>query len=220
MASPQLVLVAERNEHINAARGFVPLDGASGAAFVSEKVAPGWGFVPREKAEKSNDWVQMIPCAGVLDDEGRLCVSRRIKEGREDIGGRLTLLYGGHADADETGSVGSDEVDFLRTHLWRELEEEMGVGKADAENGEAKLIGVISDPSTPESRRHFAVVFRVIVPSGEVTVQADEEFSRESKYRGAFVDASEIGEMVRSGVERLDPWSSMLFAKYVADEGE
>ena len=218
-----IVLVGERNAAIDSVRGFVALDEEVDGSFLKGsfmgRVSSGWGWVERGLAEESDFYVQMIPCAVVSDEEGRLCVSRRIEGERADISGKLTLCYGGHVDFYKPAYnhySGGGKLNFLKANLWRELEEELGLSASDDLNGGAKLIGAIRDRTSAKSERHLALAFSVTVPSGAVKVQADEEFDRESRYRGAFMDNSEIRELVERGGCELDPWSKALFDNWSA----
>ena len=123
----------------------------------------------RNLAEVSTDWVQPIPCALIADGLGRYCVFRRIKDTRDDLKSKVTLVVGGHVD--RLAKFESLRKLLLIT-LERELEEEVGLRNST----EVRPLGLVIDNSSLLSSRHVAFLYRV-TPSHAVVAKAADEFS-------------------------------------------
>ena len=167
-----------------------------------EKIENTFSWLDRPDAERSNDWVQAIPCVFIRDHEGKYCVLRRVQNSRNDLNKKLSLVVGGHID--ETHDHGSFQT-AMSSNLIRELEEEIGIIPQES----PRPIGVIIDYSSIEASRHVA--FLHAMKSQQVSPKASEEFAMRSKYKGAFVDAPKLTEMR----DKFDPWSKLLIEEYV-----
>ena len=153
----------------------------------------------RTDAEESSDWVQPIACAVVTDSAGRHYVFRRVKNTRDDLKGRVTLVVGGHIEP-HAGSASFCEL--LLATLRREIEEEVGI----EDFADAKPLGVVIDNSTVLSSRHVGFVFEVVwnLP---LVARATDEFSRRSQLNGLLATKEELTTFH----SQLDPWSRLIF---------
>ena len=161
-----------------------------------------FAWLDRPDAERSHDWVQAIPCAFIRDTEGKFCVLRRVRDSRNDLRNKLSLVVGGHIDEP------CDDNSFRTTmslNLMRELEEEIGILPSET----PRPVGVVIDDSSIEASRHVAFLHEMV--SERVFPKASEEFAMRSKYSGAFMPASRIEEMRH----RFDPWSKLLIEEYI-----
>ena len=161
-------------------------------------------WIRRVKAELSESLVQLIPCALVLGEDSSLHVFRRIKEGRRDLSGRITLVIGGHIDC---GSIEDGLLSLAATTLTKELDEEL-TSIPTFENREP--VGVVIDPSSLETSRHVGLVYEVAA-TGTVKPKAKEEFSMGSKYAGRRCSLAELPQLHKE----FDPWSTIIFADYI-----
>ena len=161
----------------------------------------------RNLAEVSTDWVQPIPCALIADGLGRYCVFRRIKDTRDDLKSKVTLVVGGHVD--RLAKFESLRKLLLIT-LERELEEEVGLRNST----EVRPLGLVIDNSSLLSSRHVAFLYRV-TPSHAVVAKAADEFSSRSKYNGIFVTDTELAALHT----QLDPWSRLIFEDMIQPPG-
>ena len=210
----QDVLVVPR-ETVSELKGFAAWSEIDAATIAALSQTRAW--MPRRDAEKSSDMVQLIPCAVVRDGAGNYNVSRRKADARKDISRKMTLLYGGHAERVE----GCDDLaDILKENLRRELEEEISLTSADLDDCDMEIIGAVNDLASVKSSRHLAVVFNVPVAGGNVSVRADEEFARRSKYRGEFMDVAQIVKLQSNKQNQFDPWSKLLFQDWIRPESE
>ena len=153
----------------------------------------------RTDAEESLDWVQPIACALVTDSAGLHYVFRRVKNTRDDLKGRVTLVVGGHVEPD---AESSSLCELLLATLRREMEEEVGI----ADFADAKPLGVVIDNSTVLSSRHVGFVYEVVwnLP---LVARATDEFSRRSQLNGHLATKEEL-TIFHS---QLDPWSRLIF---------
>lgn len=200
MNADQVVLCLPRERFANFDR-FTPWTQASDTV-ASAQMEMRW--IPRAEAESSENLVQPIPCALVRGEDTSLHVFRRIKEGRQDLSGRITLVIGGHIDS---GSFEDELLSLAAATLVKELDEELTSIPA-FENREP--VGVVIDRSSPESSRHVGIVFEVAA-TGTVKPKAKEEFSMGSKYAGTKCSLAELPQFRK----QFDPWSAILFADYI-----
>ena len=198
--STQDVLVVPRDV-VSDLKGFVPWRAIDPDTM--DKISASCDWSPRPSAEQSSDLVQLISCAVVRDNNGNYSISRRIGATRKDLHWKLTLLYGGHVERVEHGL---ELTDLLQANMLRELQEEISVSEVD----EIGIVGTVNDLTNLASSRHIAIVFEVSI-SSEVSIQAGEEFSLQSKYCGEFMDSAELALLER----RFDPWSRLLFHNWI-----
>ena len=152
-------------------------------------------------------WCRQSRARLVRDSADSYCVFRRVKEGRSDLRGKLSLIIGGHIDT-------ADDQDCFLTamsrNLIREVKEEIGVRLAEP----PRPVGVIIDGSSIVASRHVAFLHEMIAE--RVSTQAPEEFSsKRSKYTGKFVSASKLGEWR----DEFDPWSRLVIEEYACPAG-
>ena len=147
--------------------------------------------------------IQPIPCALVLGDGLGYRIFPRIKQGRQDLQKKISLVVGGHIDL--TAEHG-DFASLITLTLERELMEELGSYPLSQE----RPIGVVIDFSSPEASRHVGIVHEVVI-SGHVKPRASEEFSIGSKDAGKLCNSVELSELH----SKLDPWSTIIFADYI-----
>ena len=161
-------------------------------------------WIPRAKAELSETLVQPIPCALVRGEDSSLHVFRRIKEGRRDMSGRITLVIGGHIDC---SSMKGDLLSLAAATLANELDEEL-TSSPSIDN--RVPVGVVIDPSSLETSRHVGLLYEVAA-TGTVKPKAKEEFSMGSKYAGRRCSLAELPQLHKE----FDPWSTIIFADYI-----
>ena len=103
-------------------------------------------FVDREKAEKNEDWRQIIPYVTFLDDGKILLVRRTENQSEERLHNLYSIGIGGHIN----DSDGEDPDEAFKRGLFREIEEEI-----DAKISNLKFVGLINDLSKEVSRVHM-----------------------------------------------------------------
>ena len=167
-----------------------------------EEIESSFLWLDRPEAERSNDWVQAIPCAVIRDDGGNCCVLRRIQNSRNDLSRKLSLIVGGHIDHSHDLASFQTAMSFS---LKRELEEEVGIRTEETPHP----VGVIIDDSSIEASRHAAFLHEMI--ADQVSPNAPEEFMVRSKFSGKFMTASQLAEMR----DDFDPWSKLLIEGYI-----
>lgn len=161
-------------------------------------------WMPRHEAELSITLFQPIPCAIVRNTVGEYCVLRRIKEGREDLSSKVSLVVGGHVDkCEQEKSLSS----ILLATLKREVQEELGVNRLT----DVRPIGMVLDHSSITASRHVGFLYEAVI-SEKFRPQAKEEFSTDSILNRRLFAASELSKFR----EELDPWSSIIFTEYIS----
>ena len=192
-----LVLPMERFHGLD---GFVPWPLASKLV----DSADDWvSWMPRADAERSEQWVQPIPCAIFRDPGGRYCVFRQARQLRSDLSRRVSFIVGGHIDRD-CGDTSVSDV-FERT-VKREVSEEVGVDL----DSPLQPVGMVVDSSSTMASRHIGFVYEAIVDKEIKSLVADE-FSIGSKFNGQFFSVESLSRF-RS---EFDPWSFILFSQYL-----
>lgn len=158
-------------------------------------------FYSREWAEQTEEVRQIIPCAIVRNNAHGLLRLKRATKSRNDLRLRHTLLFGGHID-----EADAEDGDMLQNCVRRELHEELGI-RADIT---PDPIGIVADPSTPSSRRHFGVVFECRFVGDYLAVDSNCDNSE-------FVNANQnavhhFDEIANFRGDNFDPWSSHLLS--------
>ena len=161
-----------------------------------------YSWLVRSHAEQANEWVQPIPCAFIRDHSGRYCVLRRVKNDRDDLNAKISLIVGGHID-ESHGQMTFNEV--LSSNLKRELDEEVGVSTIE----EPRPVGVIVDNSSIRASRHVAFLHEIT--ADRVYPRAKEEFATKSIYTGQFLFADQLKKLHG----QFDPWSRLLIEDYI-----
>ena len=106
-----------------------------------DEIERSFSWLDRPQAERSEEVVQAIPCVLIKNSEDRYCVFRRVKEGRTDLSGKLSLIIGGHIDqADDQDSF----LSAMERNLVREIDEEVGIRTEEP----PRPVGVIIDGSS------------------------------------------------------------------------
>ena len=160
-------------------------------------------WVPRPRAEESEDIVQFIPCALVRGENQEYHVFRRVKAGRADLSSRISLVVGGHIDP----MPGIEDLASLVLGTLRgEISEELGISAP----ARMKPIGLVVDSSSIEASRHIGLVHE-FVTTAQIKPRATEEFSVRSKFVGQPYQRSQLSGLRKS----FDPWSTFLFADYI-----
>lgn len=163
-------------------------------------------FYSREWAEQTEEVRQIIPCAIVRNNAHGLLRLKRATQSRNDLRLRHTLLFGGHIDeADAQGG------DMLQNCVRRELHEELGIHAISAKIT-PNPIGIVADPSTPSSRRHFGVVFECRFFGDTLAVDSNCDNSEfvNARRRKAVHHFDKIGDFRDDN--NFDPWSLHLLS--------
>lgn len=195
----QDILVLPR-ERFHGLDGFVPWPRA--VKLVDS--ADDWvSWMPRADAERSEQWVQPIPCAIFRDPGGRYCVFRQARQQRSDLSHRVSFIVGGHID---TGCDNKTIRGVFEETAKREVLEEIGIDL----DCRLKPVGMVVDSSSVMASRHIGFVYEAIV-EGEIKSPVAEEFSIGSKFNGQFFSVESLSRF-RS---EFDPWSFILFSQYM-----
>lgn len=198
--SMQKILVLPR-KHFRELDGFVSWPRVNK---LIDSVADYINWLPRPEAERSEQWVQPIPCAIFRDSRGRYCVFRQARQQRSDLSLRYSFVVGGHID----GVVnGKNILEIFEETVKREVSEEIGLDL----NCHLQPVGIVIDSSSVAASRHIGFIYEAIVDRELKSLNANE-FSTRSKSNGQFSSIESLSEL-RSN---FDPWSFMLFSQYMS----
>ncbi len=161
-------------------------------------------WLPRCEAELSKDFFQPIPCAIVRNNTGEYRALRRVKDGREDLRSKVSLVVGGHIDKCNDSSELSS---LLLATLKRELNEELGVDRLS----NITPVGLVVDHSTANASRHVGFVYEVVVDE-DFRPMANEEFSINSKLNDGLFTSTQLSRFR----DEFDPWSFIIFSEHIA----
>ena len=196
----QKILVLPR-EHFHRLDGFVSWPRINK---LIDSVADYINWLPRPEAERSENWVQPIPCAIFRDRSGRYCVFRQARQQRSDLSLRYSFVVGGHIDSEGNGK---NILEIFEETVKREVSEEIGLDL----NGHFQPVGIVIDSSSVAASRHIGFIYEAIVDRELKSLNANE-FSTRSKFNGQFYSIESLSEL-RSN---FDPWSFMLFSQYMS----
>jgi len=157
-------------------------------------------FMARSAAERTIAVQQVVPYSLVQNAEGKyLCAKRRTEGERPALAGKMTMLFGGHAEQrDYDGGV---PALVFRRCVERELDEELiGLAVKDIE-----LKGLVNDPTNEVGCKHLAFIY-LVQAAGRSAIRRqtmDKEFTREApEWRS--------GEEICGDVAKFDPWSQLV----------
>ena len=197
--SEQYVLAVPRDALASAgfAAGFIP---AEPALDILRQIHTAGDFLPRQKAERDQAWLQPIPCGLIHSDCRILVLERQERSKNHRLNRRLVLWAGGHVDFED---VLRGRQDLLPRSLRRELSEEL-----DLKTGSPQLLGVVYDGHS----LHFGVVYDVpaLAPK-EGTVGASSEFrlSKRTSPSGYFLMLEDLDKRY----DQLEPWSKLILTE-------
>ena len=157
-------------------------------------------WVPRDHAETSPDWTQLIPCAVLLDPQGNCITFRRNASDTPELHRRTSIIIGGHSSTQDAQHTW-DNLQVMRHTLRRELKEEVTQDLCPPQLPEA----LVYDQSTPNCTRHLAVLYYISV-HGLVRAAAPEEFDDDPTHNGRPQPISDLAAVS----DTLDPWTTII----------
>jgi len=142
-------------------------------------------YLERGKAEEKPNFQQPIPYALVCDTKDRIFTYQRASKKEHSaetrLHGKWSCGVGGHVDRDDA----SDNP--LYASLLREMKEELVLNNFET----IEPIGYINDESTPVSRVHFGILYRVVTKEPD-TVSLSPEMAS-----GSFLHSDELCQQLR-----------------------
>jgi len=160
-----------------------------GIATVLAAIESAGRFEPRPAMEADPGFKQIIPYL-VLRDGRRYFLMRRSRAGADArLHDRWSIGVGGHLNPGDRDLAGG---------LAREWREELVAGFEP----DFRLVGLLNDDETEVGRVHLGAVFVADAGGRPVAIREDD------KLTGAFAEPAEV----RAVVDRLETWSSLVFA--------
>lgn len=119
--------------------------------------------VYRRDAEKTEDFVQLIPSFVIFMGSKVLSFNRTKKSPEQRLHDRHSIVFGGHLQSEDDPGLFADEPDHAKNFLFRELHEELSFDKPILRS---QYVGVLYLQGSPFERQHAGIVFAVEVPEG------------------------------------------------------
>lgn len=155
-------------------------------------------FRPRSQVEQDESVKQIIPYVCIRHGQEFVLLQRTNRQSEARLHNKLSLGIGGHINDAER-----EAADLVEAGLKRELEEEIGLDSGYS----LRLLGNIYDPSTAVGRVHLGIVYELTAANRTFTMNEPDLMSGQ----WASLDA------LRSGRDRMETWSQILFDQHVAN---
>lgn len=147
-------------------------------------------FLPRQVAEESPEYKQIIPYVAVVRGDEVFATRRLNKGGESRLHGLMSLGVGGHIN-----EIDRDHGEWLMNCLRREIEEEIDI----ADFGTLTLRGLINDNANDVGSVHLGFFF-TLTTTGSVFVRETE------KLAGGFAPIASLpGE-----TDGMETWSRII----------
>ncbi|HEX9984843.1 MAG TPA: NUDIX hydrolase [Thermoanaerobaculia bacterium] len=150
-------------------------------------------FLPRDVAEVSPEYKQIIPYVIVRHGSSYFLLQRTSKQTEARLHHKLSLGIGGHINPD---------TPELLDGLWKELDEEVHI-EGDYE---LTFAGILNDDTTEVGRVHLGAVFMLEAESLDVRVLETE------KMTGTWTSREEL----TAKREAMETWSALVFDRLIA----
>lgn len=169
-------------------------------------------YVPRSEIEKSEDYIQLIPC-GIIEHEGKILLLRRSEiDPSNRLHEKYVIWAGGHVREQDT----SGPEDVLYTGIKRELAEELFIKSQYSIDGP---IGFVYFQGNIKSRKHLGVVYKVRLASDEVALGLDQTEFKER--RGKSVSGTfQSPEQLKDYYSGMEQWSKAILEQYYKIEAK
>lgn len=158
--------------------------------------------VYRRDAEKTEDFVQLIPSFLVFMGENVLSFNRTKKSPEQRLHDRHSIVFGGHLQTEDDPGLFIADPHQAKNFLFRELHEELSFDKPILRS---RYVGLLYLQNSTFERQHAGIVFAVEVPEGT------RPKSEEPGYHNA-LKFLEWGEIWDSPVIS-DRWSAACIAR-------
>lgn len=182
-------------------------------------------FYDREKAEKDENYLQIIPYVVVrwlkvneyneIDNEDYFAndfifTYKRLPKGTESrLSGKMSIGVGGHInpiDVSNKPNFGTVEMSAIR-----ELSEEISIEDHKFENEALSLapMGPIYDPSNEVGRVHIGICFHYESPSSKVSAKETTKIS------GSLISLKDLATQFEKAKDNFETWSSIALESLV-----
>ena len=155
-------------------------------------------FTERERAESSNELVQLVGCSLITDGAGRYRVLETPDQASYDSNGNMSLIVGGHVEGTEEDALKPAGV-LISEATRREIEEELGRKPPRC----LPMLGVLVDASSHRNSRHVGVLHECTL-SGRIHPERSGEFVTDSEVAGDY-SLARLGRLTHL----MDPWSQI-----------
>ncbi|MGZ7080207.1 MAG: NUDIX domain-containing protein [Thermoanaerobaculia bacterium] len=148
-------------------------------------------FIPRERAEVSPEYRQIIPYVLIRHGNAFFVLERTPKQSEARLHHKVSLGIGGHINPG----------DDLAAGLRKELEEEVAVESPYT----LQFIGILNDETTEVGRVHLGAVHLLTPEAPRVSVRETEKMS------GRWVAVGDLPDLR----PRMETWSQIVLDQYL-----
>ena len=152
-------------------------------------------FMPRASAEQDPSFKQMIPYVVIRSGDLRLLFQRKSTQSEARLHNKYSLGIGGHIN-DEGDN---DTHDPITAGLYRELEEELTLGKHSA----PRYVGVINDDESDVGKVHLGLVFEIHAETLDFALPEADKMSAE------WVTTADL----QTYLPNMETWSQLIVGK-------
>jgi predicted NUDIX family phosphoesterase len=157
-------------------------------------------FRSRDLVEEDPSFKQIIPYVLVRHGDRYLLTRRTTRQTESRLHGKSSIGVGGHINDTEKFAAGQNVIE---AGLERELDEEIHLlGRRQS----LKLVGIISDDSTPVGQVHLGLVFILETDSPDFRVNEPDLMTAEWASM----------EMLQETFPRMETWSQIAFREIVS----
>lgn len=175
-------------------------------------------WMPREEAERSDRYVQIIPSAIISSEPGVYHTFRRCPSPIPELSDKTSIIIGGHCDitdiqpnstiqdieqADPSllAKLAADFSTVFSNAMLRELYEEVSCLATPPR----QPICTVYDRSTEKTAQHLALIFPITC-TRRLRANAPEEFVDDPELNGKLVSTRRLARQP----DRLDPWTRLI----------
>lgn len=124
-------------------------------------------FIPREEAEKDENWLQVIPYFVLHTKDGKIVTYRRSKlSGEKRLVGQKAIGFGGHINTEDLPDNGAiQKGDYVMAYIngaKRELLEECGIA-IDRNDVMKSIVGMVHERESDVGRVHIGIVHKILI---------------------------------------------------------
>ncbi len=184
-------------EDIYGSNSFVPNEGK---IEIDSLIKAEGEYIPRSKVERSDDYVQLIPC-GIIEHEGNiLLLKRKENDTQNRLHEKYVIWAGGHVRKQDISD------DTLATGIKRELAEELFI---KSQYTISKPIGFVHFDNNPKTRRHLGVIYKISLSDNEVALGLDQTESKERRGKSVSGTFQSLNDL-KSYIVGMEEWSKSI----------
>lgn len=157
-------------------------------------------YIPRSKIEKSEEYIQLIPCGIIEHDRKILLLKRKEIDPKNRLNEKYVIWAGGHVREQDASE------DALVSGLKRELAEELFI---KSQYVISKPKGFVYFAGNAKSRRHLGVVYKVELSDDDVALGLDQTEFKERRGKSVSGTFQSLEEL-KGYFQGMEQWSRAI----------